>query len=95
MELAQATAHQPLDSVLVDPLMDVAAGNPLAVRELAAHPELLTDWSPVVPLPVTDVAIDAFTRRVRFLDDSASDVLTLVAAAPSVPQEGSALGRLR
>jgi DNA-binding CsgD family transcriptional regulator len=80
-ELARVTAGHRLDPAVSDRLLEVAAGNPLAVRELAAHPELLDGVSPVVPPPVTDVLVEAFTRRAGALVGPALDVLLLVAVA--------------
>ena len=73
-----ATQLSPADVLRV---LEGAAGNPLALVELARHPDLLVDLRPAVPPPVTDVLIEAFARRARGLDEVTRQVLTLLAVA--------------
>ena len=54
---------------------ELTGGNPLAIAELAEHPDALLPTGSDVPPPLSSALASSFTRRVRLLDPSARAVL--------------------
>ena len=79
--LIRSVPGPPLSPTALHRLLEVADGNPLALRELAARPDLLTDAQPGVPPPVPDVLAAAFAQRAQALDDRTREALALLAVA--------------
>lgn len=71
-------------------LLEVAAGNPLALLELprAAASEEVDDPSPLSPLPITDTLERAFTERASELPEPTRAVLLAAALDEEGPIEG-------
>ena len=84
-ELLEQRFGPRLDSAARDRVLRAAAGNPLALRELAAATDrgAATSTAGTAPLPVGDEVELAFLSRVRELDEAAQRLLLVVAVDDS------------
>ena len=80
-ELASAMSPVPLGGQLRQRVVDLAGGNPLAIRELARDPAQLSGAAPGTPAPLPGVVADAFGRRAAALDPGDRVVLLVAAVA--------------
>jgi len=79
--LVRSVVGPSLSPVALARLLEVADGNPLALRELAPRPDLLTAAQPGVPPPIPDVLAAAFAQRAEALGDRTREALALLAIA--------------
>ncbi|MDF1605080.1 LuxR family transcriptional regulator [Nocardioides sp. YIM 152315] len=78
-ELVAAVAAEPLARDQVTRIAELAAGNPLALRTLAAAPEALAATPDGGPVPVPAMVVDAFARQLDRLDPPALHALRVAA----------------
>ncbi len=79
--LAAAASPVPLGRALTDRVVELANGNPLAIRELVRDPDLLAGLAPHAPVLVPRVVADTFGRRAATLDPGDQTVMLVVAVA--------------
>ncbi len=85
LELLHERAPAPLPDPVAQRILEVSAGNPLALVELATEVERVETATAYAPLPVSvSVSLErTFLRRAGSISDSARSVLLLLAAAGS------------
>ncbi|GAA1713018.1 LuxR family transcriptional regulator [Isoptericola hypogeus] len=79
--LLERTVGAPVTRDRFAELYDRAAGNPLALIELATHPEPLWPQVPGMPSTVPETITRAFARRVRRLPVATQDLLLVAAVS--------------
>ncbi|MCR5976201.1 AAA family ATPase [Gordonia jinghuaiqii] len=73
--LVDSLTGAPVNEEWVTRVFELTGGNPLAVAELAVNPDALPPRASAVPATLSASLVDAFSRRLRPLDDTTRAVL--------------------